>query len=274
MASAGTTKQTKSKPDKAIGFKLQFLVTMLSFIATLSIGGNFQRLESDRIAKGVVILTCSILTLLFSFIKVRKKLRSVIIERDTAQDKHHEGWHHEEINLQQAILSFQAFIVYVAAYKAIFVQIVDATFDAMVAISLFIDIEYGQNQSLLLTLTSSIGLGEEVIELILDCTWMMVEGFAEKCWMCMRAVVVIEFIGCILELSFGIYLGAQILNSDAGVGFFIVLVIVFSILICVIIFACYWFFTNIREEGKEWTWWVETMRSNKKVTDGWRQSPQ
>ena len=232
--------QTNSMCNCDAGPCLQLIITILSFIATATIAEYFDLLleaideEATHNTKAIVIISVSSLSFILSLIKLCTRRMKVQYNRNHLGND-----------------DLKSFTSYMTAYKAIIVQIVDSTFDIMVAISLFNNLEYGQNQSLLLVLTSFIGFGEEVIELSFEFTFCLFECCAENCIYGINLLVVIEFIGCIMELSFGIYLGTQILNSKSGREFFVGVVVTFSILICCILCACCYFVTDVCKEGIE-----------------------
>ena len=250
-----------------VGPCLQLFITILSFIATATIADYFDiffdstKDDATRIIKGCIIISASILSLILSLIKLCKRSDSVTIDRvyryhnDTIgkdNPANNDGIGLEtqlEQKVKEAQDTLKKYTAYMTSYKAIIVQLVDSTFDSMVAISLFINLDYGEGQSLLLVLTSFIGFGEEFIELVFEVIFGIAECCAEECIPCITCLVMIECFGCILELSFGIYLGAQIADLQSGYEFFVAVIVIFSVLICCIICACGYFGMKIYGDG-------------------------
>lgn len=140
-----------------------------------------------------------------------------------------------EGGFKQALIGSTMFIT---AYKAIFIQLVDSVFDIIVAVSFLVNIEYGTSSSFLLLAATWIGFSEEAVELFFEFTWCVMTCCAEKCIHGIILLAVLEFFGCVLELGFGIYLSIQILDNDDTFLFAIIICIVQGIMILIVLIAC------------------------------------
>ena len=196
---------------------IQGVITLLSFVSTATIANFLEDLIDDK-DKPTVIILASIFSLALSFYKLYIRERKVHSQQKVINKMEHRMDNIDAKNRKFSIESIQEATnasskkfrkvgKYVAAYKAIVIQVVDSVFDVIVAISLIHKLKYGEGSSILLIFATFIGFGEEVFELVFEITFCICESAMGLCTYGMIALVLLEFFGCILELSFGIYLG-------------------------------------------------------------------
>ena len=143
--------------------------------------------------------------------------------------------------------------------KAVIIGLVDATFDVIAAIAILNGVDYVDFDatSILITVGTFIGFGEEVTELMIEIFIALMDCCTDGdstiafCVTCCFGIV--ELIGSFIEIGISMYVAAQISDPDASL-FVIITITVLSLLFCCLCcggFAYCWYSCKAMIDGVE-----------------------
>eukprot|EP01083_Nonionella_stella_P008999 26083_1 len=192
-----------------LGIIIQITITIMSFIASLSIIDGFRAIiDLDTNSRGYIAIIASSLDLVLVFIKLCYRM---------AKSKN-PG-------------------VMITSFKSVFVGLVDTAFDIFAAIalinsSLFVGTSSSNDaMNLFIIIGTFFGTTGEVIELIIEILFTISECFT-------RVAIQIMFIQltiALMELAFGIYVAIQIMSDESLT---IVALSVYSVLTMTVCCGC------------------------------------
>ena len=201
---------------------LQSLIAISSFISTITIANILEavlNIKLTNIASAVIIITVSTFSFIFSMVKAWYGIKEGLekkrkLEEDAKEDIKlskeagdiHDGqtpWIYtikrNRRNSTKAIM----------LGKAMIVQVVDITFDIIVAVALILNQKDYGTKSFILYIGSFIGFGEELFELIIEISYVCCSYCLQNYMKGALIIFFFEIFLCYWEIGFGFWLAAE-----------------------------------------------------------------
>eukprot|EP01084_Bolivina_argentea_P247337 413803_1 len=207
----------------------QCIVTLCSLAASLTIIDVFQYIDLDlsNSLRAIIILIVSSVGFLVSILKVSNRYLT------STDDK--------------AIFT---------AYKAVFIDLTDSSFDVFAAIAILNTSSKYQSfidaTSFYFIFGTIIGTTDELIELCVEVTIAIAENF---CTGLMTCVMIFEYLLCSIEILFGLQIATEV-DAENRDAFVTAMIAVYVILIFLIIMWC-WFMTMFNTDRRILLTWLK-----------------